>query len=333
MSEEIVKYTKEIAKLLIKVRQKANLSQAEVAKRIGLSPKSGKGNISHLEKGRIKNPPVGTILLFLRACGVSWVEFFKELDVTDFKMRHEKMMAKVHPPPTERKIHRDAMKYEINIEFPSKEKEEIDFERLKKLIKDKVIALVNKEELTLTPTLSHQGRGGNAVIADYQKFALEYFDFLATLNKAGMKMVTEKWQRAGLKLNVLFSIKKTINNVLRGEMKRILARKPLPTQKQEKMAIGFTRHRIVIERFESEAHKLLCELGVPTPWFSLYKDFVRECYRALKKYYGKNPQLLDESFNKIVRDWVKKGLKEDILIKLKEKIVSVYDSLRMKKIV
>jgi hypothetical protein len=46
-----------------------------------------------------------------------------------------------------------------------------------------------------------------------------------------MKIVTEKWQRAELKLNILFGIKKIINKVLRGEMKRILAKKPLPTEK------------------------------------------------------------------------------------------------------
>ena len=111
MPKEITKYTEEIAKLLIKVRQKANLSQTEVAKRIGLSLKSGKGYISHLEKGRIKNPPIGTIMLFLRACGASWVEFFKELDKIDFKLRHEKMIAQVYPPPTQRKIQRDATQH------------------------------------------------------------------------------------------------------------------------------------------------------------------------------------------------------------------------------
>jgi hypothetical protein len=219
-----------------------------------------------LENGLIKNPSLKTILDFLRACGASWTEFFKELDAIDFKMRHEnlsacghaqaEMISQVHPPPAERKIQRDAMKYEIGIEFPSKEKEEIDFDRLKKQIKDKVIALVNKEDNTLTLVLSHRGRGEDAVIADYQKFALEYFDFLATLNKAGMKMVTDKYQRAGLKLNLLFKIKKIINSVLRGEIKRISAKKPLPTEKQEKMAIGFTKYRTRIERIEAATRRV-----------------------------------------------------------------------------
>ncbi|MDH5186889.1 MAG: hypothetical protein OEW70_07505, partial [candidate division WOR-3 bacterium] len=57
------------------------------------------------------NPPIGTIMLFLRACGASWVEFFKELDKIDFKLRHEKMIAQVYPPPTQRKIQRDATQH------------------------------------------------------------------------------------------------------------------------------------------------------------------------------------------------------------------------------
>jgi transcriptional regulator with XRE-family HTH domain len=220
-------FTKEMAEKLRKIRETARLTQKEVALRIGIKTKSGRSFISQLESGMVKNPTLRTILEYLRACGVSRSEFFKHLDAIDFKMRHEnlsacghaqaEMIAQVHPPPAERKIQRDAMKYEINIEFPSKGKEEIDFERLKKQIKDKVTALLNKEDTTLTSVLSHRGRGGKekacsepiatshserseeSVLTSYQKFALEYFDYLAALNKAGMKMVTEKWQRAGLK--------------------------------------------------------------------------------------------------------------------------------------
>jgi transcriptional regulator with XRE-family HTH domain len=73
MSRKTSILDKEIADLLKKVREESGLSQAAVAERIGLSLKSGKGYISHLEKGRIKNPALGLILLYLRACGASWV--------------------------------------------------------------------------------------------------------------------------------------------------------------------------------------------------------------------------------------------------------------------
>ena len=311
-------FTKEMAKILKEMRIKANLSQTEVGTRIGLKPKNAFKYISNLEAGKITNPTLRTILNYLRACGVSWSEFFKELDIIDFKMRHEKMISQLPPEASQRKIQKDAMRYEIGVEFPSKEKEEFDFTRLKKIIKDKVEALLSKEEITLTPSLSHQGRGNEAVMTAYQRFASEFFDFLAALNKPGQKMVIEKYQRVGLERHLLFKIRKIIFSVIGAELKRIEAKKPLPTAKQERMAIGFTRYRIRMERIESAVHKLLCELGVDSGMgrFALYKDFARECYGILKRYYGKEP--LAEKLQAITKRWVKEGLQEDVLLKVRD---------------
>jgi len=93
---------------------------------------------------------------------------------------------------------------ETGIEFPSKEKpkQDIDFDRLKSRIENKVVPFLIKNEI----------EGNQASL--YQKFAFEYFEYLAALNKPGMRMVTEKWQRAGLKLHLIFKIKKIINSVL-----------------------------------------------------------------------------------------------------------------------
>ena len=311
-------FTKEMAVILKRLRENANLTQKEVASRMGVKTKYGQSLIAQIEIGKVNNPSLRTILDYLRVCGSSWPEFFKELDRIDFKMRHEKMISQVHPPPTEKKIQRDAMRYEINVEFPSKEKEEIDFNRLKKQIKDKVIVLLTKNQIEENQTNS------------YQRYALEYFDFLATLNKPGMKMVTDKYQRTGLKTNILFGLKKIINNVLRAEIKRISAKKPLPSEKQEKMAIGFTKYRIRIEKIEAEVHKVLCEIGVQPPWFALYKGFTRECYRVLKNYYGKNQELLNKTLTEIIERWKKEGLKDDVLLKLKDKIISVFGMMRLR---
>jgi hypothetical protein len=230
------------------------------------------------------------------------------------------MIASVHPPPTERKIKRDAMKYEIGIEFPSKEKpkRDIDFDRLKSRIDGKVSAFLIKNRVEENQS------------SFYQKFVREYSDFLSTLNKSGMKAVTERYQRAGLKTNILFGLKKIINNVLRAEIKRISAKKPLPSEKQEKMAIGFTKYRMIIEKIEAEVHKVLCEIGIQPPWFALYKGFARECYRALKKYYGKNQERFNKTIDEIISRWNKEGLKEDILLKLKDKIISVFGTMRLR---
>ena len=82
-------FTKEMAKLLKKIRIKANLSQTEVGIRIGLKPKNAPKYLSNLEAGKITNPTLRTILLYLRACGSSWSEFFKHLDAIDFRTRHQ----------------------------------------------------------------------------------------------------------------------------------------------------------------------------------------------------------------------------------------------------
>jgi len=155
------------------------------------------------------------------------------------------MISQLPPTATQRKIQRDAMKYEIGIEFPSKEKpkRDIDFDRLKSRVETKV-----------TPFLTKNNIEGNQASL-YQEFARVYFDFLATLNKSGMKAVTDKYLRAGLKRNIIFGLKKIINNVIRAEIKRISAKKPLPSAKQEKMALGFTKYRIRIEKIEAEVHK------------------------------------------------------------------------------
>ncbi len=138
-------------------------------------------------------------------------------------------------------------------------------------------------------------------------------------------MVTEKYQRAGLQFHLLFKIKKIINSVLRGEIKRLESKKPLPTEKQAKMAIGFTKYRIKIEEIETAVHKTLCELGVQPPWFALYKDFAREYYKTLKRYYGKSD--LSPRLGEIVKKWVKEGLKEEILVKVREVIEKISEGI------
>jgi hypothetical protein len=49
-----------------------------------------------------------------------------------------------------------------------------------------------------------------------------------------------------------------------------------------------------------------------------------EISTGLKKYYGKNPELLNKKLTEIIERWGKEGLKKDVLIKLKDKIVAVF---------
>jgi len=309
-----------MADKLRKVRINARLSQRELALALSFKTKSGQSYIARLEKGLIKNPTIRILLDYLRTCGESWSEFFKHLDAIDFRNRHEKMIAQLPIPPESRKVQRAAMRYETGIEFPSKEKpkRDIDFNRLKSRIETKVNPFLIKNNI----------EENQASLC--QKFTREFFDFMAVLNKPAMKATIERYQRAGLGFNIIHGLRKIIINEIKAEIKRIEAKKPLPSKKQEKMAIGFTRYRIRIEKLEAEVHRLLCDLAVPTSWFASYKAFTRECYRVLKKYCGKNQELLNKNLTEIIQRWIKQGLKEAVLLKLKERIISVFISMRNK---
>lgn len=96
------------------------------------------------------------------------------------------------------------------------------------------------------------------------------------------------------------------------------------------MAIGFTNYRIIIERIEAEVHSVLCELGVKTAWFSLYHDFARQCYVAMRKYFGKDHEKLVDSFTGLVQRWQKEGLEEKVLLKVKDTVFTVFGDMRRK---
>jgi hypothetical protein len=50
----------------------------------------------------------------------------------------------------------------------------------------------------------------------------------------------------------------------------------------------------------------------------------------LKKYYGKNQELLNKTLTDIIERWQKEGLKDDVLLKLKDKIISVFGMMRLR---
>jgi transcriptional regulator with XRE-family HTH domain len=74
MSKIMFNFTKEMAKILRRLSKNANLTQKEVATRMGVKTKYGQGLIAQLEMGRVKNPSLQTIFDYLCACGSSWVD-------------------------------------------------------------------------------------------------------------------------------------------------------------------------------------------------------------------------------------------------------------------
>jgi len=220
-------FSEKLAELLKETRIKAGLTQADVAERIGLSVKSGKGYVSHLEKGIVKNPPLLTILLYLRGCCGPWREFFAKLETIDFQARHKQVISRVKLPEgkEKKKIERDVAWFQAGIKYPKR-----------------------------------------------------------------------------------------------------FTNKPLPDEKRENTAIEFAKYRIKIEKVEEEVHKILCDFAPGTYSFPFYKDCARAFFSALVKFYGKDQKRLNQKLNNIIKLGVSNGLKENILLRIKEKVILVFKS-------
>lgn len=77
-------FTAEMGAQLRDIRKKSELTQSEVAQRMGLAGPHAKSWISSLESGRIREPKLGTIILYLKACGTVMDKFFDRFNEIDF---------------------------------------------------------------------------------------------------------------------------------------------------------------------------------------------------------------------------------------------------------
>jgi len=94
MTKNLFIFTKQLGNLLLNIRKKARLSQNDVAKSIGMSPKLGHSYISRLEQGKIKNPFLRTIILYLDACHTPYNTFFSKLSELRFRERQQGVMSR-----------------------------------------------------------------------------------------------------------------------------------------------------------------------------------------------------------------------------------------------
>ena len=65
------------------LRERSKLSHGEVARRLGLMGTNVKSWIGEPEAGHIKQPQIGTIVLYVKAVGARMAEFFDQFDVMD----------------------------------------------------------------------------------------------------------------------------------------------------------------------------------------------------------------------------------------------------------
>jgi transcriptional regulator with XRE-family HTH domain len=296
MTGNMFNFTKEMGEILVAFRKKARLSQSEVAKKMGLSAKSGDNYIIRLEAGRIKNPTLERIVLYLEGCGASLSDFAISLSSIRPKERHDKAVPSVRPP-------------------------DIDTERLKNTVECKVRGYLAYHPIA------------RDLIGTYLDFAFNVFRH--ALNPAATslpdtkiwldKVITpEEREKAGPrfflnKKECLFTeIIRLVSEIVWTARKKASKPKPLLTEKQKKMGQGFLRYRVIMEEIETGVDEVLGAMDVSPRYSTSYKAFARKCYKALKKYQGKDILLLNNALDKIIEERVKIGLKQEILIKVRE---------------
>ncbi len=107
---------------------------------------------------------------------------------------------------------------------------------------------------------------------------------------------------------------------------------PLTQQEKEQMSVEFGKYRAIIKPIEKEITILLGDSGELPLLNQFYKAFARECYSALKKITTKARKgkvtkeisadpassTVETKLNYIIKKWVEKGLKREILEKVKE---------------
>ena len=245
-------------------------------------------------------------------------------------------------PDLRQKVDRDTAKYLNKIQYPKTPFQKLDWERIKTNIDKKVKTLLFDHKLD-------------------EKAKQPYFtltnEFITNYDTGQIPAIFQKhWQAQILNRGIIEAIRKIVYQTVKTEQKRLKKQKVLPSEKFRKMAGSFLRYRIKIEPIdpapfykmsgdktisfecditqpdkrggvEAEVQKKLGELNVPIAQNQAYKDFVRECYKAIKKYYPKDPPLLTQKFTEITKAWKQMGLNEGVMEKVKEITLRVYKEL------
>jgi transcriptional regulator with XRE-family HTH domain len=319
MAQNLFLFTKEMGNLLLYIRNKAKLSQNEVAEAIGMSPKLGHSYISRLENGKIKRPFLGTIILYLEVCNTPYKNFYDKLSQIRFKERHQEIMSHATTIKNKnlmQKIDRDIALYAEKIKYQPK---------TPYLDKDKLKAKISREV--------------SKFLSDHQvdkKLYSTYIDFAYSVlprvqnAKRNPPLQTKAWLKNGIRPELLYNINLMIYKIVHKEENKLTRRKIPTTDKQKKMVIGFLKYREMIEQVEAKVHQLLNDLQVPLSLYTGYKDFARECFSHLRKLYFKDQLLLSQRFAQTIRGWKEAKLDENVLNKVKEITIREFKSIVLK---
>ncbi|MEO0083272.1 MAG: hypothetical protein ABIK33_02635, partial [candidate division WOR-3 bacterium] len=253
--------------------------------------------------------------LYLDACNVSYETFFNKLSQLRFTQRQQEIMRQVKLPANfrlQKKLARDTALYAHKIRHQIRTSM-LDIDKLKTKIDQELSKYLSDHQISedLKPI--------------YQDFA-DYVLKRALNPEPNPPLDTKPWQKSGIRPLLLSYINSMIYKIVHREQKKISRRKIPTTEKQKKMVIGFLRYRAMIEQLETEVHKLLNELQVPSAFYLAYKDFARECFANIKKLYFKDQSLLTQRLADCLRRWQKMKLDEKVLEKIKETAIKQFQT-------
>jgi hypothetical protein len=148
-----------------------------------------------------------------------------------------------------------------------------------------------------------------------QKLVLIYLDFAwhmldRELNPNPNSPLDKKpWIRSGINSAIFTPISQIVHKAVWYEKKRLIKQKPLSEEKRAKMTVRFSNFRSKIEPIETAVHA-----------------FTRECYRAINKYFAKEPEKFKQKMSEINNIWIKRGLKPEALEKITSTVFAAFKS-------
>ena len=299
---------------LKKYRESTGLTQKEIAKRLGFSI----GYISHLESGKIKNPTLGTIILYLKTIRVPWAKFFGEMEAIDFSLEHKKLFDSVVMETKTskrkyikgrlmRKLDGDSALYSQKIQYPKTPVLKPDLDLVKIKVYNKIFKYCNTLQIK------------ENLIPLYQKFAMEIVKSLKH------QPIIDKYKKLGLNSFYFSPIIGIANRTYHAEEKKLQKQNPLLIAKHIEMTKKYLQSRIDTELIENEVNKLLNIIVIPEVLYPAYRAFTRECVKVIKKYHRKDPSLLKQKLLEIIKKWTILKLDGEILEKVKATIIRFFE--------
>jgi transcriptional regulator with XRE-family HTH domain len=117
-------FSGEMAAELKKTRERAGLTQRELARRLGFKDACGHAYICRLEQGKVKRPLLDTIVNYLHVCGARMVDFgvlldrvepLPELRIGDVRGEKPERVQQV-----ENKVKREVAEYQRKAQYPTR---------------------------------------------------------------------------------------------------------------------------------------------------------------------------------------------------------------------